>query len=37
VHLPYNGTGPATSSKLSGDVQVFFSTVPSVQPLSQAG
>ncbi len=37
VHLPFKGAGPAISAMLSGDVQVFFSTVPSVQPLAQSG
>lgn len=37
VHIPFKGAGPALSAMMSGDVQVFFSTVPSVQPLAQAG
>lgn len=37
VHIPYKGSGPAIAAMMSGDVQVFFSTVPSVQPLAKAG
>ncbi len=37
VHVPFKGAGPAIAAMLSGDLQVFFSTVPSVQPLAQAG
>ena len=37
VHVPYKGSGPAIAAMMSGDVQVFFSTVPSVQSLVQAG
>jgi tripartite-type tricarboxylate transporter receptor subunit TctC len=37
VHIPFKGAGPAIAAMLSGDLQVFFSTVPSVQPLAQAG
>jgi tripartite-type tricarboxylate transporter receptor subunit TctC len=37
VHIPYKGSGPAIAAMMSGEVQIFFSTVPSVQPLVQAG
>ena len=37
VRLPYKGSGPAISAMLSGHAHVFLSTVPSGQPLSQAG
>jgi tripartite-type tricarboxylate transporter receptor subunit TctC len=37
VHVPYKGSGPAIAAMLSGEVQVFFSTVPSVQPHVQTG
>ncbi len=37
THVPFKGAGPAISAMLSGDLQVFFSTVPSVQPLAQSG
>ncbi len=31
VHVPFKGSGPAIVAMLSGEVQVFFTTVPSVQ------
>ncbi len=37
VHIPYKGSGPAIAAMLSGEVQVFFTTVPSVHALVNAG
>lgn len=33
VHIPFKGSGPAITAMLSGDVQVMFTTAPSVQPF----
>ncbi|KQT07578.1 Bug family tripartite tricarboxylate transporter substrate binding protein [Ramlibacter sp. Leaf400] len=37
VHIPYRGSGPAISDVLSGQVQVFMTTPPSVMGHIQAG
>jgi len=37
VHIPYRGSGPAIQDVLSGQVQVFLTTPPSVMGHVQAG
>ncbi|HZY20539.1 MAG TPA: tripartite tricarboxylate transporter substrate binding protein [Ramlibacter sp.] len=37
VHIPYKGSGPAIQDVLSGQVQVFITTPPSVMQHVQAG
>ena len=37
VHIPYRGSGPAIQDVLSGQVQVFMTTPPSVMGHVQAG
>ncbi len=37
VHIPYRGSGPAVQDVLSGQVQVFITTPPSVMGHVQAG
>jgi tripartite-type tricarboxylate transporter receptor subunit TctC len=37
VHIPYRGSGPAVQDVLSGQVQVFITTPPSVMGQVQAG
>lgn len=37
VHVPYKGSGPAMQDVLSGQVQMFMSTPPSVGPHVQSG
>jgi tripartite-type tricarboxylate transporter receptor subunit TctC len=37
VHIPYRGSGPAIQDVLSGQVQVFITTPPSVMQHVQAG
>ena len=37
VHIPYRGSGPAVQDVLSGQVQVFMTTPPSVMQHVQAG
>jgi tripartite-type tricarboxylate transporter receptor subunit TctC len=37
VHIPYRGSGPAIADVLSGQVQVFMTTPPSVMQHVQAG
>ncbi len=37
VHIPYRGSGPALQDVLSGQVQVFISTPPSVMGQVQVG
>lgn len=37
THVPYKGTGPALADLLAGQVQIFFSTLPSAVPYVRAG
>ncbi len=37
VHVPYKGTGPAVTALLSGEVDLYFATVPAALPLVEAG
>ena len=37
THVPYKGSGPAMQDVLSGQVQMFMSTPPSVGPYAQSG
>jgi tripartite-type tricarboxylate transporter receptor subunit TctC len=36
VHIPYKGTGPAVTALLSGEVDLYFTTVPAAVPLVKA-
>jgi tripartite-type tricarboxylate transporter receptor subunit TctC len=37
VHVPYNGSGPATAAVLAGDTPVCFAALTAAAPLAQAG
>lgn len=37
VHVPYKGQGPAVADLLAGQVQMLYSSIPSVLPLVQQG
>jgi tripartite-type tricarboxylate transporter receptor subunit TctC len=37
LHVPYKGTGPAVTALLSGEVAMYFTTVPAAVPLVKAG
>ncbi len=37
THIPYKGTGPATSDLLGGQVQMSFGVIPTVLPHVKAG
>jgi len=37
VHVPYKGTSPAMTDLIAGQVQIMFSSMPSVLPHVQAG
>jgi tripartite-type tricarboxylate transporter receptor subunit TctC len=37
VHVPYKGTGPAVTALLSGEVDLYFATVPAAAPMVKAG
>ena len=36
AHIPYKGTGPALTALLSGEVDLYFATVPAALPLVNA-
>ena len=35
--MPYKGTGPAVTALLSGEVGLYFTTVPAAVPLVKGG
>jgi tripartite-type tricarboxylate transporter receptor subunit TctC len=37
VHVPYKGQGPAVADLLAGQVQMLYSSIPSVLPMVQQG
>ena len=37
VHVPYKGQGPATADLLAGQVQMLYSSIPSVLPMVKDG
>lgn len=37
LHVPYKGTGPAVTALLSGEVDLYFTTVPAAVPLVKSG
>ena len=37
VHVPYNGSGPATAAVMVGDTPVCFAALTAAAPLAQAG
>ena len=37
LHVPYKGTGPAVTALLSGEVGLYFTTVPAAVPLVKGG
>ena len=37
VHVPYNGSGPATAAVIAGDTPVCFAALTAAAPLAQAG
>ncbi len=37
VHVPYKGQGPTTADLLAGQVQMLYSSIPSVLPMVQQG
>jgi tripartite-type tricarboxylate transporter receptor subunit TctC len=37
VHVPYNGSGPATEAVLAGDTPICFAALTAAAPLAQAG
>ena len=37
LHVPYRGTGPALTALLSGEVGLYFTTIPAAVPLAKAG
>ena len=36
VHIPFKGTGPATTSLLGGDIQMMFGNIPAALPFVRA-
>lgn len=37
VHVPYNGSGPATQAVLAGDTQICFASLTAAAPLAKSG
>ena len=37
VHIPYNGSGPATAAVMAGDTPICFAALTSAVPLAQVG
>lgn len=37
VHVPYRGTGPAVTALLSGEIDLYFATVPAAAPMVKTG
>ena len=37
VHVPYNGSGPATAAVMAGDTPICFAALTSAVPLAQVG
>jgi len=37
VHIPYNGSGPATAAVMAGDTPICFAALTSAAPLAQVG
>ena len=37
VHVPYNGSGPATAAVMAGDTPVCFAALTAAAPLAQSG
>ena len=37
VHVPYNGSGPATEAVMAGDTPICFAALTAAAPLAQAG
>jgi tripartite-type tricarboxylate transporter receptor subunit TctC len=37
VHVPYNGSGPATEAVLAGDTQICFAALTAAAPLAKSG
>ena len=37
MHVPYNGSGPATAAVMAGDTPICFAALTSAVPLAQVG